>query len=120
LHSIAPNETFDAEVIEILLEMADDFIDNCTMFSCDLARHRNSNVLELKDVQMHLEKNWNIRVPGYQGSTAEANSEVLHTKRTALVTDAHKRRLHAISQASITPDEENDEVSQRPTKKFKR
>ena len=34
-------------------------------FSCEIAKHRKSNTLEVKDLQMYLENNWDIRVPGF-------------------------------------------------------
>jgi len=30
-----------------------------------MAKHRGSDTLEIKDLQMILERNWNIRIPGY-------------------------------------------------------
>eukprot|EP01006_Ploeotia_vitrea_P009809 TRINITY_DN24479_c0_g1_i3.p1 TRINITY_DN24479_c0_g1~~TRINITY_DN24479_c0_g1_i3.p1 ORF type:complete len:115 (+),score=3.28 TRINITY_DN24479_c0_g1_i3:54-398(+) len=55
----------DPMVTEILLDIADQFVSNTIVYSCMLAKLRGDNTLQLKDVNMCLEKNWNIRVPGY-------------------------------------------------------
>jgi len=36
------------------MQIADDFIDNIITASCQLARHRKSSTVEVKDVQFHL------------------------------------------------------------------
>lgn len=86
-----------------MLEISDDFIESITGFGCALAKHRGSDTLEVKDLQLHLgiflylqvfifaDRNWNIRIPGYA-------SEIKPYKR-APVTEAHKYRLGLVKRS---------------------
>ena len=47
------------------MEMADEFVDNVVTAACRLAKLRNDSTLEIKDIQTVLERNYNIRIPGY-------------------------------------------------------
>ncbi|CAI9716908.1 transcription initiation factor TFIID subunit 12-like [Octopus vulgaris] len=86
---VDPLEQLDEDVEEVLLQIADDFIENVVTNACQIAKHRKSNVLEVKDVQLHLERNWNMWVPGF-------GSEDLRPYKKAVVTDAHKQRMALI------------------------
>ncbi|KAK9372123.1 transcription initiation factor TFIID subunit A-domain-containing protein [Lipomyces chichibuensis] len=57
----------DCDVEELLLDLADQFVISVASFSCRLAKHRKSNTLNVNDVKLHLERNWNIKIPGYNG-----------------------------------------------------
>ncbi|KIK98474.1 hypothetical protein PAXRUDRAFT_31155 [Paxillus rubicundulus Ve08.2h10] len=63
--SVDPNVRIDPEVEDLLLQIADEFIDSVTNFSCRLAKHRGGDTIEVKDLQLHLERNHNIRIPGF-------------------------------------------------------
>lgn len=56
--------TMDHDVEEVVLDLADEFVASVTAFACRLAKHRKVDKVDLRDVQLHLERNWNIRVPG--------------------------------------------------------
>lgn len=47
----------------MLLQIADDFIESVVTAACQLARHRKSNTLEVKDVQLHLGESLEYTVP---------------------------------------------------------
>ncbi|XP_041351396.1 transcription initiation factor TFIID subunit 12-like [Gigantopelta aegis] len=86
---VDPLEQLDDDVEEVMLQIADDFIDNVVTAACQIAKHRKSNTLEVKDVQLHLERNWNMWVPGF-------GSEEVRPLKKSTVTEAHKQRLALI------------------------
>lgn len=82
-------EQMDDDVEDMLMQIADDFIDNVVSAACQLAKHRKSNTVEVKDVQMHLERCWNMWIPGF-------GSEELKPYKKSATTEAHKQRLSLI------------------------
>lgn len=60
-----PEMRIEREVEDMLFDIASEFVESVTNFSCRLARHRGSDTLDVKDLQLHLERNHNIRVPGF-------------------------------------------------------
>lgn len=86
---VDPMEQLDEDVEELLMEVADDFIDNVATAACLLAKHRKSTSLDVKDVQLHLERNWNMWIPGF-------GSDEIRPYRKAPTTEAHKQRLALI------------------------
>ncbi|XP_054477100.1 transcription initiation factor TFIID subunit 12 [Anoplopoma fimbria] len=89
VREIDPNEQLDEDVEEMLLQIADDFIESVVTAACQLARHRKSNTLEVKDVQLHLERQWNMWIPGY-------GSDEIRPFKKACTTEAHKQRMALI------------------------
>lgn len=53
------------EVEEAVLSLADDFVDNVITAACRLAKLRSSQTLDIRDIQIVLERNYGIRIPGY-------------------------------------------------------
>lgn len=97
---VAPSSLFFPSS-QILLEIADDFIESVTTFACSLAKHRGSDTLEVKDLQLHLEKNWNVKIPGFTQSSLQngASSEEVRAFKRPTQTEAHKQRLVWVKKA---------------------
>ncbi|XP_058426989.1 transcription initiation factor TFIID subunit 12 isoform X2 [Marmota monax] len=76
-------------LLQMLLQIADDFIESVVTAACQLARHRKSSTLEVKDVQLHLERQWNMWIPGF-------GSEEIRPYKKACTTEAHKQRMALI------------------------
>ncbi|GFS75127.1 transcription initiation factor TFIID subunit 12 [Trichonephila clavipes] len=85
VREVDPNVQTDEETDEL----AEDFIEDVVETSCSLAKHRKSNVLEIKDVQLALEKDWNMWIPGF-------GTEELRPYKKSFTTEAHKQRLALI------------------------
>lgn len=92
LHEIDPRETMDEDVEELLLQIADDFIENVVGCACKLAKHRKSNTLETKDIQLHLDRHWNMWIPGF------GNEDLKPHKKVPTV-DAHRQRMAIIKKS---------------------
>ena len=75
--------------------MADEFVDNVIAAACKLAKLRQSATLELRDIQLILERNYNIRVPGYA-------SDELRTVKKIQPTPAWSQKISAINAAKLT------------------
>lgn len=71
---------------QMLLQIADDFIESVVTAACQLARHRKSSTLEVKNVQLHLERQWNMWIPGF-------GSEEIRPYKKACTTEAHREWL---------------------------
>jgi len=107
--SIDPNVKIEPEVEDLLLDIADEFIDSVTNFGCRLAKHRGGDTLEVRDLQLHLERNHNIRIPGFasdmtpialsQAGVAPAIQSTQGTKKGAQGAQ-NSLRAHRLSQVA--------------------
>jgi transcription initiation factor TFIID subunit 12 len=64
LDSLDPMYTLEPDAEEQVLKMADTFMEQVTRQGLLMARHRGSNTLDVKDLQLVLQKQWGIVVPG--------------------------------------------------------
>ncbi|XP_045592249.1 transcription initiation factor TFIID subunit 12 isoform X2 [Procambarus clarkii] len=92
VREVDPNEQLEEEVEEMLLSIADDFIESTVNAACRLAKHRGARALDVKDVQMYLERNWHMWIPGF-------GTDELRPYKRAPTTEAHKQRLALIRKA---------------------
>jgi transcription initiation factor TFIID subunit 12 len=70
------------------MEFVEDFIDNIATIACKTAKLRESKTINLKDIQIILERNWGIRIPespAVKISRGKSNQvEAYHHKMTLL------------------------------------
>eukprot|EP00956_Cyclotella_meneghiniana_P021793 scaffold40218_cov66-Cyclotella_meneghiniana.AAC.4 len=69
-HSIDPSYTLDSKVQDMLLEMADGFVDKVTQDALKLSKHRGSKTLDVVDVALALKKGYGMEVPGLGSPSA--------------------------------------------------
>ncbi|XP_059646710.1 transcription initiation factor TFIID subunit 12 isoform X3 [Cornus florida] len=91
---IDPSERLDPEVEDILVDIADEFVESITTFGCSLAKHRKSTTLEAKDILLHLERNWNMTLPGFRG-------DEIKSYRKPFASDIHKERLAVVKKSMV-------------------
>ena len=82
------------EVEESVLELADEFFDNVVMSACRLAKLRGSQTLEIKDIQLVLQRQYNIRIPGY-------STDEIRTVRKVQPTASYLQKMNAIQAAKV-------------------
>ncbi|KAI9815159.1 MAG: Transcription initiation factor TFIID subunit 12 [Thelocarpon impressellum] len=88
-------EGLTAEVEEAVLQVADDFVDQVITSACKLAKLRQSATLDIRDIQLILERNYNIRVPGYA-------SDEIRTVRKFAPAQGWSQKMSAVQAAKIS------------------
>ena len=83
-----------------MLQLADNFMDNVIATACRNAKERGSKVLEIRDLQLVLERVYNIRVPGY-------SSDELRTVRKVQPAAAWISKMSAVQAAKVMPSKED-------------
>lgn len=62
--------------------------------ACLVAKHRGAKNVEVKDVQLILEKNYNLYIPGF--GSLPLNEEFKNAYKKSPATEAHKQRMALI------------------------
>lgn len=88
-------EGLTADVEESILNVADDFVDQVLQAACKNAKERGSKTLEIRDIQLTLERGYNIRIPGYA-------SDEIRTVRKIQPAPAWISKMSAVQAAKVT------------------
>ncbi|KAF2878141.1 hypothetical protein BDV95DRAFT_533299 [Massariosphaeria phaeospora] len=87
-------EALTSEVEEAILQLADDFVDTVIGSACKLSKLRESPQLDIRDIQMVLERNYNIRIPGYA-------SDEVRTVRKLIPAPGWTQKMNAVQAAKV-------------------
>jgi transcription initiation factor TFIID subunit 12 len=80
---------------QIFLQVADDFVDDLITAACRLAKLRGSATLDIRDLQLVLERQYNIRVPGF-------SSDEIRTVRRPQPAAGWAQKMGAVQAAKLT------------------
>ncbi|KAE9369334.1 hypothetical protein N431DRAFT_427508 [Stipitochalara longipes BDJ] len=83
------------DVEESILQVADNFVDQVLQAACKNAKERGSKLLEIRDIQLTLERGYNIRIPGYA-------SDEIRTVRKIQPAPAWIAKMSAVQAAKVT------------------
>lgn len=81
--------------------MADDFVDDVVTSACKLAKLRASSTLDIRDIQLILERNYNIRIPGYA-------SDEIRTVKKFHPAQGWTQKMSAVQAAKVTGGSKSD------------
>lgn len=84
-----------ADIVQIFLSLADDFVDELVSSACKLAKLRGSSSLEVRDLQIVLERQYNIRVPG-------VSTDEIRTVRRPQPAPGWAHKMSAVQAAKLT------------------
>ncbi|OBT87375.1 hypothetical protein VE02_04176 [Pseudogymnoascus sp. 03VT05] len=89
------SEGLTPEVEDCVLSVADEFVDQVITAACKCAKARGSKTLEIRDIQLILERNYNIRIPGYA-------SDEIRTVRKFLPAQGWIAKMSAVQASKVT------------------
>ncbi len=79
-----------------MLDVADDFVDQVLQTACQLAKERGAKMLEIRDIQLTLERCYDIRVPGY------ASDDIRTVRKIQPATAGWISKMSAVQAAKVT------------------
>lgn len=82
-------------MIQIFLQITDDFVDYLITAACRLAKVRGSNTLDVRDIQIVLERQYNIRIPGF-------STDEIRTVRRPQPAAGWSQKMMAVQAAKLT------------------
>jgi histone H3/H4 len=90
--SVDPSYVLENQAEEQLLELADDFLEKICRQSVRVAKHRGSDVVDVRDVQLMLQTQWGIVIPGLGPPPSKKRSQI--TKSRASISAAIPPPVH--------------------------
>ncbi|KAI3644170.1 hypothetical protein MP228_010334 [Amoeboaphelidium protococcarum] len=107
IKQVDQNQNIEPDVEDVLLSIADDFLMNTITASISLAKHRNSDTLEAKDLALALQSQYGIKLPGFGGLTAAQSLQSSIQPSTSggggsadqKKINAHQQRLNQVRKA---------------------
>lgn len=118
VNEVDPNEQLDEDVEDVLLDIADEFIENVVSSACAIAKHRNSTSLEVDDVKLYLERKYKIWIPGFGESkpVLKKFSSEAHRQRMALINRQDNKPTAGGASATQTIGSDANSSSQKSNK----
>lgn len=89
----------NTSLVQLLLDITDEFIESVTRFACRLAQHRHSERLEAQDVALHLDRNWSMSLPGWYYSHEGTEAARLQLNRKSNLPQSYLQRVAAVKEA---------------------
>ena len=81
-------------MLQAVLSLADDFVDNVITSACRLAKLRPNSTLDIKDIQIVLERNYGLRIPGY-------SLDEIRTVKKFQPSQGWQQKMNAIQAAKV-------------------
>ncbi|VDN04900.1 unnamed protein product [Thelazia callipaeda] len=101
IKSVDPLEAVEDDVADALVQLVEEFVDDLIEQTARVAKHRNAQNLETKDVQFVLERRYKIFLP--PGSVGITQSADFNPYVKSPATEAHRQRISLIKKGIQKP-----------------